>query len=92
MQESDRHTDVIDAITRYLEIGSFGEWSEEKRQEWWLSELSRKCLLFGPDILKAGEINDVRETFHAIADLPSESFEAYISMAIAPSDVLAVEL
>nr|GFB71165.1 phosphoenolpyruvate carboxylase [Tanacetum cinerariifolium] len=28
-QESDRHTDVIDAITKHLEIGSYRNWSEE---------------------------------------------------------------
>ncbi|TVU06053.1 hypothetical protein EJB05_49244, partial [Eragrostis curvula] len=28
-QESDRHTDVLDAITKYLGIGSYREWSEE---------------------------------------------------------------
>ncbi|KAL2466772.1 Phosphoenolpyruvate carboxylase 3 [Abeliophyllum distichum] len=49
-QESDRHTDVLDAITKHLEIGSYREWSEERRQEWLLSELSGKRPLFGPDL------------------------------------------
>uniref|UniRef100_A0A0D3CQF2 phosphoenolpyruvate carboxylase n=1 Tax=Brassica oleracea var. oleracea TaxID=109376 RepID=A0A0D3CQF2_BRAOL len=36
---------------------------------------------------------DVLDTFHVIAELPSDSFGAYIiSMATSPSDVLAVEL
>ncbi|KAL2328058.1 hypothetical protein Fmac_021485 [Flemingia macrophylla] len=92
-QESDRHTDVIDAITNHLEIGSYREWSEERRQEWLLSELSGKRPLFGPDLPKTEEISDVLETFHVIAELPPDSFGAYIiSMATAPSDVLAVEL
>ncbi|KAJ6792404.1 phosphoenolpyruvate carboxylase 2 [Iris pallida] len=92
-QESDRHTDVIDAITRHLEIGSYREWSEERRQEWLLSELSGKRPLFGPDLPKTDEIADVLDTFHVIADLPSDCFGAYIiSMATSPSDVLAVEL
>jgi len=83
----------MDAITRHLEIGSYREWSEEKRQEWLLSELSGKRPLFGPDLPKTEEINDVLETFHVIADLPSDSFGAYvISMATSTSDVLAVEL
>ncbi|CDY45929.1 BnaC06g09980D [Brassica napus] len=39
------------------------------------------------------EIADVLDTFHVIAELPSDSFGAYIiSMATSPSDVLAVEL
>ncbi|PKA66562.1 Phosphoenolpyruvate carboxylase 2 [Apostasia shenzhenica] len=92
-QESDRHTDVMDAITRHLEIGSYRKWPEEKRQEWLLSELSGKRPLFGPDLPKTEEVADVLDTFHVIAELPSDSFGAYIiSMATAPSDVLAVEL
>nr|ANS10067.1 phopsphophenolpyruvate carboxylase [Brassica juncea] len=92
-QESDRHTDVLDAITTHLDIGSYREWSEERRQEWLLSELSGKRPLFGSDLPKTEEIADVLDTFHVIAELPSDSFGAYIiSMATAPSDVLAVEL
>ncbi|KAF7833922.1 phosphoenolpyruvate carboxylase 2 [Senna tora] len=92
-QESDRHTDVMDAITKHLGIGSYREWSEERRQEWLLSELSGKRPLFGPDLPKTDEIADVLETFHVISELPSDNFGAYIiSMATSPSDVLAVEL
>ncbi|KAJ4842294.1 Phosphoenolpyruvate carboxylase [Turnera subulata] len=92
-QESDRHTDVLDAITKHLAIGSYQEWSEERRQEWLLSELSGKRPLFGPDLPKTEEIADVLDTFHVIAELPPDNFGAYIiSMATAPSDVLAVEL
>ncbi|KAM1114188.1 hypothetical protein ACFX15_046124 [Malus domestica] len=92
-QESDRHTDVINAITKHLEIGSYREWSEERRQEWLLSELHGKRPLFGRDVPKTEEIADVLETFHVISELPSDNFGAYIiSMATAPSDVLAVEL
>ncbi|MCD7470613.1 Phosphoenolpyruvate carboxylase 1 [Datura stramonium] len=62
-------------------------------QEWLLSELSGKRPLFGPDLPKTEEIADVLDTFHVISELPSDCFGAYIiSMATAPSDVLAVEL
>ncbi|KAG2245171.1 hypothetical protein Bca52824_092974 [Brassica carinata] len=92
-QESDRHTDVLDAITQHLGIGSYKEWSEDKRQDWLLSELSGKRPLFGPDLPKTEEIADVLDTFKVISELPHDSFGAYIiSMATAPSDVLAVEL
>ena len=60
-QESDRHTDVMDAITRHLDIGSYREWCEERRQKWLLSELSGKRPLFGPDLPKTEEISDVLE-------------------------------
>ncbi|KAF4354328.1 hypothetical protein F8388_022990 [Cannabis sativa] len=92
-QESDRHTDVMDAITKHLDIGSYRDWPEEQRQEWLLSELSGKRPLFGPDLPKTEEIADVLDTFNVISELPSDSFGAYIiSMATSPSDVLAVEL
>ena len=92
-QESERHSDVLDAITTHLGIGSYKEWSEDKRQEWLLSELSGKRPLFGPDLPKTEEVADVLDTFKVISELPSDSFGAYIiSMATAPSDVLAVEL
>ncbi|KAK9088842.1 hypothetical protein Scep_027924 [Stephania cephalantha] len=92
-QESDRHTDVIDTITNHLGIGSYKEWPEERRQNWLLSELKGKRPLFGPDLPKTEEVADVLDTFHVIAELPHDSFGAYIiSMATAPSDVLAVEL
>nr|BAZ95844.1 phosphoenolpyruvate carboxylase gene [Flaveria bidentis] len=92
-QESERHTDVLDAITQHLEIGSYREWSEDKRQQWLLEELSGKRPLFGPDLPQTEEIADVLDTFHVLAELPSDCFGAYIiSMATSPSDVLAVEL
>lgn len=92
-QESDRHTDVMDAITTHLEIGSYKNWSEEQRQEWLLAQLKGKRPLFGSDLPKTEEISDVLDTFRVISELPSDNFGAYIiSMATSPSDVLAVEL
>ncbi|CAI9261142.1 unnamed protein product [Lactuca saligna] len=92
-QESERHTNVMDAITNHLQIGSYRNWPEQQKQEWLLSELKGKRPLFGPDLPKTEEISDVLDTFHVISELPSDNFGAYIiSMATAPSDVLAVEL
>nr|QFR35817.1 phosphoenolpyruvate carboxylase [Garnotia stricta var. longiseta] len=92
-QESERHTDVIDAITTHLGIGSYRSWPEEKRQEWLLSELRGKRPLLAPDLPQTDEIADVLGAFQVLAELPPDSFGPYIiSMATAPSDVLAVEL
>ncbi|OEL18300.1 Phosphoenolpyruvate carboxylase 1, partial [Dichanthelium oligosanthes] len=92
-QESERHTDVLDAITTHVGVGSYREWPEEKRQEWLLSELRGKRPLLGPDLPQTEEVADVLGTFRVLAELPPDSFGAYIiSMATAPSDVLAVEL
>ncbi|KAK1610366.1 hypothetical protein QYE76_034039 [Lolium multiflorum] len=92
-QESERHADALDAITTYLAIGSYRSWPEEKRQEWLLSELRGKRPLFGDDLPMNEEVADVIGTFRVLAELPPDCFGAYvISMATAPSDVLAVEL
>jgi phosphoenolpyruvate carboxylase len=92
-QESERHTDVIDAITNHLGIGSYRTWSEDQRQEWVLSELRGKRPLFGADLKTSDEVKEVLDTFRMIAELPADCFGAYvISMATAPSDVLVVEL
>ncbi|PAN23802.1 hypothetical protein GQ55_4G120100 [Panicum hallii var. hallii] len=92
-QESERHTDVIDAITTHIGIGSYRSWPEEKRQEWLLSELRGKRPLLAPDMPQTEEIADVLGCFRVLAELPRDSFGPYIiSMATAPSDVLAVEL
>ena len=58
-QESDRHTDALDAITAHLGIGSYRSWPEEKRQEWLLSELRGKRPLFGDDLPMTEEVADV---------------------------------
>ncbi|KAK1662946.1 hypothetical protein QYE76_051105 [Lolium multiflorum] len=92
-QESERHTDAVDAITTHLGIGSYRDWPEEQRQEWLVSELQCNRPLFGPDLPQSDEVADLLGTFRVIAELPEDSFGAYvISMATAPSDVLAVEL
>ncbi|TVU16914.1 hypothetical protein EJB05_32917 [Eragrostis curvula] len=92
-QESERHTDAIDAITTHLGIGSYREWPEEKRQEWLLTELQGKRPLLVADLPVSEEVADVLGCFRVLAELPSDSFGPYIiSMATAPSDVLAVEL
>ncbi|KAJ1259473.1 hypothetical protein BS78_10G158400 [Paspalum vaginatum] len=92
-QESERHTDVLDAITTHLGIGSYREWNEDKRIEWLLSELSGKRPLLAPDMPQTDEIADVLGALRVIAELPADSFGPYIiSMATATSDVLAVHL
>ena len=39
-EESTRHTMALDAITRYLGIGSYKDWDEQARINWLTSELS----------------------------------------------------
>lgn len=68
-------------------------WCKSLLQEFLLSELRGKRPLFGSDLPMSAEVKDVLDTMRVIAELPSDCFGAYvISMATAPSDVLAVEL
>lgn len=92
-QESDRHTEALDAITRHLGLGSYAEWPEEQRARFLTSELSSKRPLIPRDLPASPEVQEVIDTFAMLARIPSDSLGAYvISMSHAPSDVLAVEL
>ncbi len=92
-QEAERHTEVLGAVTRSLGLGSYAEWDEEKRLAFLLRELSSGRPLLRPDLESNERIRDVLETFSVAAEVGPDSLGAYvISMARAPSDILAVEL
>lgn len=92
-QESSRHTDVLDAVTRHLGLGSYAEWNEEQRQTFLLRELEGRRPLIPHDLPTSTEVRDVLDTFRAAAQIGPSSLGAYvISMATDPSDVLAVAL
>ena len=94
-QESDRHAEVLDAITRFLGLGSYSEWDEDSRLAWLEAELvSKRPLIPAHSVLKANErVAEVLDTFYTLAKLPIECMGAYcISMARCASDVLAVRL
>ncbi|GAV73296.1 PEPcase domain-containing protein [Cephalotus follicularis] len=92
-QESGRHAETLDAITRYLDMGTYSEWDEEKKLEFLTRELKGKRPLVPPTIEVAPDVKEVLDTFRVAAELGSDSLGAYvISMASNASDVLAVEL
>lgn len=93
-QESDRHTEAIDAITNALGLGSYADWDEKTRQKFLVSELNSKRPLIPWETLVCNEnVHEVLSTFKALATIESEYVGAYvISMSKAPSDVLAVHL
>lgn len=96
-QESTRHTEALAAITAWLELGDYAQWDETRRQQFLATELAGHRPLFGDDFLHAAGCDDnIRETiatFREIAASPRGALGAYvISMAHAPSDVLAVLL
>ncbi|GIL52665.1 hypothetical protein Vafri_8482 [Volvox africanus] len=92
-QESTRHTEVIDAITTYLGLGSYASWDEEKRLKFLTDELQGKRPLMPPGMDMNPDVKEVVATFRMLSELPHDSLGAYIiSMAKTASDVLAVVL
>jgi len=92
-QESERHADAMDAITSYLNLGSYKEWTEDKKIEFLVSELQNKRPLLPRCPQFSHEVNEVISTFKIIAELPRSSLGNYvISMATSASDVLSVVL
>lgn len=92
-QESTRHMEAINAITEYLDLGSYRDWDEATKQDFLLKELKSKRPLVPKEMPLEADHQEVLDTFRIIARQPRESFGAYIiSMATHPSDVLAVML
>ena len=95
-QESDRHADAVDAITRHIGLGSYNEWDEEKKTESLVSELKSKRPLVASDLECTDDVREVLDTFKMIAHLqevcPGSLGTYVISMATVASDVLAVVL
>lgn len=99
-QESTRHTEALDAITRYLGVGSYSQWNEDSRRNWLQAELTSKRPLLPkglvlekhPTIFTPTVVDTLR-TFDTIAALYPDSLSAYvISQCQQASDVLAVML
>ena len=91
-QHASRHAAALDAITRHRGEGSYLEWDEPRRQAYLTRALRSSTPLAPPDLAPDAEVKDVVETFTLAGQLHPESLSAYvISMAQAPSDVLAVE-
>ncbi|CAJ2629533.1 unnamed protein product [Trifolium pratense] len=92
-QESGRHAETLDAITMYLDMGTYSEWDEEKKLDFLTRELKGKRPLVPVNMEVASDVKEVLDTFKIAAELGSDSLGAYvISMASSASDVLAVEL
>lgn len=92
-QDASRHTSAINEITEWLGMGRYSDWGEEQRQQFLLQELGSKRPLLSKDFQPGDDTREVLETCAVIARAPTESLGTYvISMASAPSDVLAVQL
>ena len=96
-EESTKHTNALDAITRWLGIGSYAEWDEEARVNWLSSELSSRRPLFPSERLNSmnfdAGVTKTLSVFQVASELEPEALGAYvISQCQTASDVLAVML
>lgn len=92
-QDASRHIDALSAITRFYGLGDYAEWDEASRQAFLLTELNSKRPLLPMEWAPTAEVKEVLDTFAMISQGQQNSFGSYvISMASAPSDVLAVAL
>jgi phosphoenolpyruvate carboxylase len=92
-QESSRHTEAIDGITRAIGAGSYAEWDEDRRIEFLLRELDNRRPPMSREFEATPPVRDVLDTVRTIAAIHPESLGAYvITMTRQASDVLAVHL
>lgn len=92
-QDASRHTAALAEITDYLGLGNYARWDEEQRLEFLQRELVSRRPLLPPQHRPSAETAEVLATCRVIASAPAASLGSYvISMAAAPSDVLAVQL
>src|SRR5688572_1548268 len=92
-QESARHAEAMDAITTAIGAGSYAEWDEDQRIAFLLHELDSPRPLLPRGFEAPPSVQDVLDTFRAIAAIHPESLGAYvITMTRQASDVLAVHL
>jgi phosphoenolpyruvate carboxylase len=100
-QESDRHAEALDCITKYLGLGSYSSWDETARVSWIQAQLQSKRPLIrsgiwrekGSEQFFTPTAIDTLETFEMISEQHEGSLGAYvISQCTSASDILAVLL
>ena len=92
-QDAARHVATLDEITRYLGLGAYAEWDEAQRLAFLERELDNPRPLLPAHYRPTPDTAEVLATCRVAAQAPRAALGSYvISMAGAPSDVLAVQL
>ena len=92
-QDASRHTAALDEITAWLGLGRYAEWGEAQRLEFLQRELANPRPLLPAQHRPSADTAEVLATCKVAATAPAAALGSYvISMAGAPSDVLAVQL
>ena len=90
-QSSDRHKNLLAAITSHIGLGNYKEWTEDQKIDFLSKEFESKRPLIPHNIKLNKDDLEVWQTFQMITKLPEECLGAYIiSMASSVSDILAV--
>jgi phosphoenolpyruvate carboxylase len=93
-QESERHTKAVEWVARAARLGPYEALGEKERQQLLVQQLTSGSIRLDDLPLSDADepVREVLETFRMAARVHPESLGAYvITMAAAPSDVLAVE-
>ena len=92
-QEAPRHEELLNAITEYVGLGSYQDWSEAEKQAFLIQECQSRRPLMPQEMPLTADQQETIDTLRICAELPADGLGAYvISMASCPSDVLAVRL
>ena len=92
-QESTRHSAVLAEICDFYGWGDYLEWSEEKKQDFLLKELTSRRPLIPEFWEPSDEVAEVLATTRILAQPIGRGVSCYIiSMASEPSDILSVAL
>jgi phosphoenolpyruvate carboxylase len=96
-QESGKHEEAIDSITKYLGLGSYSQWDEDTKLNWLQQQLSSPRPLIRPGAWRehpeffSETARDTLEIYEMIAKQHEGSLGAYvISQCTSASDIMAV--
>ena len=92
-QDCEKHTELLDELTQFLEVGSYSDWSEKARQDFIVGELESKRPLIPTRWVLSDSAWDTLQTFRLIAREGVSAISSYVlSNAKNPTDILAVVL
>ncbi len=92
-QNSQIHSRTMSEISTILNLGNYGEWSEDKKIAFLLNELSGKRPLIPKHLLGNSDLDEVLQTYKVLSNIDSDSVGVYIvSMTEHVSDILLVHL
>jgi phosphoenolpyruvate carboxylase len=92
-QDSNKHTELLNELTQYLEIGSYLDWSEKARQDFIVGELESKRPLIPARWILSNSAWDTLQIFQLIAQEGISAISSYVlANAKNPTDILAVVL